>query len=311
MSGPSLHRRMRAGTLLAVARTLRLAPTAVTTPLARAAARLARGSRPARLARQQVELAAGWADWDGHDVERVLRGVERHAADQLVQVLRLARGDGSWIDEEVEVLEGAEHLVRLEAGEPAVLATMHLGHWEVLAAWLRRRGIDGAVVGRGGAAGDWLASVRARHGVTTIAQDASARAPLEVLRAGGTLGVLCDLETRQLDGMHVPFLGRPALTMTAPAALARAAGCPLVPGVCVRTGPGRFGLRLHPPLQPPRRGSEGTLEVLTQLNEVFGSWILEHPDQWAWHQHRWRTAPREGPTRADPERRRRKRARGA
>lgn len=311
MSGPSLRRRARAGTLLALARALRFAPAAVTTPVARAAARLARGTRPARVARQQVQLAAAWAGWDARQVELVLRGVERHAADQLAQVLRLARGRGAWLDEEVMVLEGAQHLARLEAGEPAVLATMHLGHWEVLAAWLRGRGIDGAVVGRGGAAGDWLASVRACHGVTTIAQDASARAPLEVLRSGGTLGVLCDLETRQLDGVHVPFLGRPALTMTAPAALARAAGCPLVPGVCVRTGPGRFGLRIHPPLQPPRRGPEGTLEVLTQLNEAFGRWVLDHPEQWAWHQHRWRTPPQAGPTRADPERRRSKRARGA
>lgn len=309
-SPPPLRRRVRARALTSLAAVLCRLPTPAVTPLLRLAGLCARGSRAAAVARQQLASTAPFAGWDRKDLHALERGVERHAVDQLAQVLRLAAGDGSWLDEEVRLASGAQHLEAAERGG-AVVATLHIGHWEVLAAWLRRRGLDGAVVGRGGGAGDWLARVRARHGVQTVPQDASARVPLEVLRRGGTLGVLCDLDTRQLDGVHLPFLGRDALTMTAPAALARASGRPILPMCCLRAPDGGFEVHLAAPLPPPTRGarSDELLEVLTRLNAQFERWILAAPEQWAWHQPRWRTRPGEPTGRADPDRRRDKRAR--
>jgi KDO2-lipid IV(A) lauroyltransferase len=184
-------------------------------------------------------------------------------------------------------------------GRGTILCTAHLGNWELLAARLRLAGLDGAVVGyrkRNDSTADWLVRMRELHGVTTLAQDASPRAALRILASGGTLGLLCDLEVRRLAGEHVPFFGREALTMSAPAALARASGLPLVPVRCVLRGD-EYVLDVEPPLElgsGDRRAAQ--LDLLTRLNATYERWIRETPEQWVWYRPRWSaTASRRGP----------------
>jgi KDO2-lipid IV(A) lauroyltransferase len=117
---------------------------------------------------------------------------------------------------------------------------------------------------------------------------------LEVLRAGGVVGLVADLEARRLSGTFAPFFGRPTLTMTAPAALARVHAVPLVPVRCVADGPGEpYVLAVDEPLEPApglaRR--DATLELTARLNALFERWIRAAPEQWAWHQPRWRIRP--------------------
>jgi KDO2-lipid IV(A) lauroyltransferase len=175
-----------------------------------------------------------------------------------------------------------------------LISPAHIGNWALLAAALRRRGLDGAVVGRrrrDDPSSDWLIEMRRAYGVTTIAQDERPRQLVELLRSGKTLGILCDLAVKQLDGEELPFFGLPAMTMTAPAALARAAHLPLVPVRCVARGE-RYVLSAEEPLHLDRdlarrdRGA-ATRELLTRMNAVFERWIRETPEQWAWHQRRW------------------------
>lgn len=139
--------------------------------------------------------------------------------------------------------------------------------------------------------------MRRGYGVETIAQNESPRRLLEVLKRGETLGLLCDLEVRRLAGEFLPFFGRPALTMTAPAALARAGGVPLVPIRCIarRVGGREHVLHVEPPLalDPDLDRHQAARDLLTRMNATFERWIRETPEQWAWHQHRWRTSPGE------------------
>jgi len=82
----------------------------------------------------------------------------------------------------------------------------------------------------------------------------------------------------------------PAHTMTAPASLARVHRAPLVPIRCVRpAGSERYLLCVDEPLE--LRGDlprdEATELILTEQNRLFERWILETPEQWAWHQRRF------------------------
>jgi KDO2-lipid IV(A) lauroyltransferase len=173
------------------------------------------------------------------------------------------------------------------------VCTAHIGNWELLAASLRRRGFAGAVVGarkRRDPAADWLVAMRRAYDVESLPQKIAPRRLLERLRAGETLGLLCDLEVRRVAGAWLPFFGVPALTMTAPAALARAAHLPLFPARCVLRGE-RYRLIVDEPLalDPalPRRAA--ALDLMGRVNAVFEGWIRTDPEQWAWHQPRWRT----------------------
>ncbi len=290
------RRRLRAGVLEALTRAAPWIPgPCLSLPLGIAAAAVRRG-RLGERGRANLALAYG-EELDESARERILLDTFRHGARQFREVVRLGRGAGDWVDQTVELDPSVERLDRqLATGRGAVMVTGHLGNWELLAVRLRRRGQAGAVIGRGhprDPAAAWLPRIRARHGVETIAQDAPPRRALEVLRRGEVLGVLCDLEVRRLDGEFVPFFGHPALTIAAPAALARAARVPLLPVRCVAVGPAAYRLSVDEPLalDPSLDRVSARRDLLTRLNATFEAWIREDPAQWAWHQHRWRTRP--------------------
>jgi len=272
-------------------------------------ASLARFTPYERTARANLELALG-AETSAAERNRIARGVRRHAARLCTEWLRLARSGapgspqaarGDWIDDAVE-LDGSIEILRgeLARGRGVLIVTAHLGNWELLCARLARLGLAGAVVGYRkprDPGGRWFEDLRRTYGVTTLPQHTSPRTLLGVLHRGEVLGLLADLEVRRLAGTFLPFFGTPALTMTAPAALARAHGVPLVPVRCVARDGGRgvYELRVETPLaiDPSLGRREATVELTARLNGVFERWIRAAPEQWAWHQRRWRTRPGE------------------
>jgi Kdo2-lipid IVA lauroyltransferase/acyltransferase len=268
----------------------------------RGAAELLRWSRYQRVALANLELAL--PELPRERRRAIAAGVRRHTARIVHEWLFLARAARSerereriaaWVDRTVALDDSVARLEALaRGGRGLIIVTAHLGNWELLAAKLRQRGLDGAVVGlhrRNDPSSDWLVGMRAALGVTTLAQDESPRRALDVLAGGATLGLLCDLEVPRLAGEAVPFFGRPALTMTAPAALARAARLPLVPVRCVARGAG-YVLSVGEPLElgaGERRAAAH--ELLARMNATFEGWIRADPEQWAWHQPRWRASP--------------------
>jgi len=191
----------------------------------------------------------------------------------------------------------ARHRERLEEG--AIIITPHLGNWEWLAAYLVHHGREpgtgyvGAVVGRLRRR-DPLAAFqkaqRARAGVETLPQDTHPRELVRRLARGEIVGLLPDVEVSRLAGARMPFLGREALVMTAPAALARAAKRPLLPAACLRQPDGTYTLTIADPIAPPT-DKPSTLAVTRAWVAVFEDWIRAHPEQWLWAHDRWRSDP--------------------
>lgn len=272
--------------------------------------RIALRTRYARLARENLEHAArAHSDLPQDEAGRraLVRATFMHTGRQLREWMRLARGApavgparerGRWIEELVQ-LDGSEAILRAEweRGRGVIVVTPHLGNWELLAARLRREGYDGAVIGlekRRDSSARWLIDMRKAYDVETIPQDSSPREIMRILEGGQMLGVLPDLEVKRLAGEFLPFLGRPALTMTAPAALARARRVPLIPVRCVLDHAcGHYVLHVSEPLHFDRAlpRKEATTALTRQLNAVFETWITSAPEQWPWHQNRWRTQP--------------------
>jgi lauroyl/myristoyl acyltransferase len=276
--------------------------------------RIAGGTAPARRVRSNLALAAEDLKLDPATLRDLPARIRSITARQIADGVRLSRPDaGAWIDEIVEPGEGYERIAEtLEQTPGTIILGGHMGNWELLAIYLVRRGVRGVVVGRGRGEQDWLAEMRSKHGVETLPQDASARETLRILRSGRILGVLSDLEARQLDGTFVPFLGQPALTMTAPAAIARAARAPLLPVRCVfNPQRKRYQVLVDPPLwsNPELDSKAATLDLLLRMNRVYESWIRANPEQWAWHQRRWWTKPGSFEAIPNPAFRRDKRAR--
>ncbi|MCB9913838.1 MAG: hypothetical protein H6828_01665 [Planctomycetes bacterium] len=295
-----LRRRVRAKLLGAASGATALLPQWLALGGLESAAWLSRFSSFEQRTRANLDLAYG-ETLPPRAKARIAAGVRAHTARLAYEWLRLARGasEAGWLAALVEVDPSIAILEeQLAAGRGAIVVTAHLGNWEVLAATIVRRGVQGAVVGlekRRDPTAQWLVDMRRAHGVETLPQHSHPRALVRVLEEGGCLGLLCDLEVRRLAGEFLPFFDRPALTMTAPAALARARRLPLIPVRCVLPHPdaAHYVLSVDPPLWRddalPRR--EATLDHMRRVNAVFERWIREAPEQWAWHQARWRTRP--------------------
>ena len=309
-----LRRRLRARALAALALAAGVLPEpCVRAGLALVARLLARGPHGRRTRENLSRVFAH--ELSASERAALASRVFAHDARLVAEWLRLAGGAapdsrrGRWIEERVRIAPSIRILDEaLAEGRGAIVVTAHIGNWELLAAALRRRGLRGRVIGfqrRRDSSSDWLLRMRASYGVGTLPQDTSAREAVRVLAQGEILGLLCDLEARRLDGMFLPFLGCEAFVMTAPAALARASRSPLIPVSCLLEsppdgGPAGYVLRVEAPLvfdrELPRE--QATRELLLELGAVFERWIRSAPEQWAWHQPRWRMRADAEPTRA-------------
>lgn len=308
-----LRRRVRAKLFASIADMAgRMPPRLVESALATLAP-LARYSSFERTTHENLELALG-ASTTRDQRDEIAREVRRHTARLVTDWFRLARSSpprdghdsshetrtdrGAWIEQRVELDASVARLdAELAKGRGALVVTAHLGNWELLAARLRRAGHRGVVVGYrrpNDPSAAWLASMRRAYGVETLAQQDHPRELLRALDRGLVVGLLADLEVRRIDGEFLPFFGVPALTMTAPAAIARARRSPLLPARCVFDAQSRrYRLTFDAPLELDRtlERHAATLDLTARLNRAFEAWIRAAPGQWAWHQPRWRTRP--------------------
>ncbi len=196
--------------------------------------------------------------------------------------------------------EGAEH-VEAALGRPGgiMLLTPHMGCFEMAAqsyaerygarqpltvlyrparqAWLRR--LEEAARGR-------------PHLATAPATLAGVRQLLRALKRGETIGLLPDQVPPQGQGVWAPFFGQPAYTMTLAARLGAQTGACVLLLWCERLAHGAgFVVRVQPlDLALP----EGDEAAATLLNAAMERLIGQHPGQYLWGYHRYKS-PRGAP----------------
>lgn len=188
-------------------------------------------------------------------------------------------------------------------GRGIVFVTGHLGNWELMARLVARIGRPvSAVAKRGGDARlmGLIERWRLEGGVTTLWREdpSTARALLKVFKENKVLGILVDQDT-SVQGIWVPFFGRPAYTPRAPADLALRSGAPVLVGTSHRKGPGPgdgFAFEVTEVAYDPKPADrEGEVHRLTAACQaVMEDAIRRHPADWVWMHERWKTQPGDG-----------------
>jgi len=194
--------------------------------------------------------------------------------------------------------QGLEHLDAAEkSGRGVILFTGHIGAWELSSfglslfghplSFLVRR-IDNPKIEA------LIERSRTRQGNRTIDKRSAAREMLQLLQAGGTLGILVDLNTLDREGIFVDFFGRPASTTFVLAKLALRTGALVLPVFAPWDRPhGGVTLTIDEPLSFERTGDEAEdIRRLTQLfTSVVEKYVRQYSDQWLWIHRRWKTRP--------------------
>lgn len=258
-------------------------PCGVLLPVARLAARAYAAAAPGRLQvvadnlRPVVGAAAAPA--------AARRCFDAFAA-KLVDVCRHEAGrpvEGSFRE-----LTGWEHFTAAAArGRGVLLVTPHLGNWELGAPLLAARGVRLLVLTQAEPGAGFTAqraAARQRRGIETIVVGRDPFGFLEIIRhleAGAAVALLVDRPPPG-TGATVEFFGRPFMASVAPAELARATGCAVVPVVLPAVA-GGYAVHLLPELNYDRRtlGSrEARARFAGEILRAFEPAVREHPEQW-------------------------------
>ena len=135
---------------------------------------------------------------------------------------------------------------------------------------------------------------RERLGNKQIEKGSSPAAILRVLRHGGSVGILSDVNSQAKEGVFVPFFGRLACTATGVATLAIRANAIIVPMWALwDEHEGKYRLVYEDIIDPAdTAGATNQVEKTTaQCVAALEAAIRKYPDQWIWVHKRWKTRP--------------------
>jgi KDO2-lipid IV(A) lauroyltransferase len=250
----------------------------------------------------RTNLRERFRDADGRplsesEVRRIARGSFRHLVRCAVEILRLPREAKRRGLAQIAHVSGRERLsAALAPGKGVILATAHMGNWEVMGAMCQEFGVPFTTVYRpldNPLLDAWVRRTRGDVGQTMIPKHGATRPLLKTLRAGGMIVLLVDQDSRG-HGVFAPFFGAPASTIPTPAELALRTGATILTGASVRVGPGfRYEAEFEPPVDVRDTGDHAAdlVRVTTEINARIEGVIRRAPEQWLWSHRRWKTKP--------------------
>ena len=182
-------------------------------------------------------------------------------------------------------------------GQGVLITTGHLGNWEMLVlgfaalyepiSYLARPLDNPALDGM-------LNEKRTAFGNHPISKTNSAMLAAKILRDGGILGILADVNAHPKEGVFVPFFNTLACTSSGAAMLAIRSDALIFPTFCIwEEEKQRYRFVHGPVLMPANTGGrkQDVIDTTAAYTAEIEKLIREYPDQWMWIHKRWKTRP--------------------
>ena len=238
-----------------------------------------------RTALRNLELAGF------EDRERIADGVFRSLARLLRSFREFPRINKSSVREWIRY-DGLENFTTaLERGRGVLVATAHLGNWELSAFTHALMTAPMHVVVRpldNPQLDEMVERYRGLSGNPIIRKKEAAREILTALKHGDAVGILIDQNVVPSEGVFIDFFGRKACAGTAFVKFAHHTGASVVPGFALWSEKeGCYVLRFYPPVAIRGDAAQDTQSLHRILEEV----IRQDPGQWLWIHRRWKTRP--------------------
>lgn len=185
--------------------------------------------------------------------------------------------------------DGRSQLLHRPPGQGAIVASLHLGCWDLGLRQLSQHLDDVAVIYRpttNPKADRLLNGARSANSHCRWISKNDTRAMLEWLRRGGTLVVMTDLHGRG-NSVEVDALGLATQISAGPFRLSQKTGCPIFPGAHLREDDGRFRIHIGNPIAAPP-GPDGPRLQAQALCRWQEPWIHRYCEQYLWIYRHWR-----------------------
>jgi heptosyltransferase-2 len=241
------------------------------------------------LARHNLRIAFG-AEKSPRELGRLARRNFQRLSTNLLSSIKLSAAPFETLKKRI-VIENFEVLDRhLRAGRPVVLVLSHLGNWELIAQIVPRllhgfristvyQKLENRFIDQ------YVHRLRAHTGAELFDRKEGFQKPIELLRAGGLIGILSDQHAGD-HGLWVPLFGRLASTSPLPALLAKRTNAVIVAAALYTDGVARWRLVVEPALDTKNE----SVESLTfKTNEIIAQQVRRAPEDWFWLHNRWKT----------------------
>ena len=242
-----------------------------------------------RIAR--INLSFAFPDLPPARREQIIDGVFRNLARLMLALARFPEIDRSNVGEWIEYQGIDNYLDAKRKGCGVLIATAHLGNWELSAfahALLTEpmdvmvRPLDNPFID------ELVEQRRTLSGNRLIYKWDGARAVLRALRNNAAVGILIDQNTTAAEGVFVDFFGKAACANVGFARLAYHSQAAVIPGFAIWDETRhRYTLHFLPAVEMTGDEAADT----RRLHRVIESIIRQYPDQWMWIHRRWKTRP--------------------
>ena len=270
---------------------LRILPAPAAQLSARAATRTLDVMRPKLRRVARTNLSFAYPDLDHAGRERMIDGVFANIARMLFSLARFPHLNVSNIRDWISY-DGLDNYLSAKAvGRGVLIATAHLGNWELSAFAhalmtepmnIMVRPLDNPLID------SFVENRRTLSGNRLIYKKDAARAVIKALKNNEAVGILIDQNTSPSEGIFINFFGKPACAGSAFAKLAHHTGAPVISGFAVwDQAAHRYVLRFYPQIEMTGNEAVDTRQIHSTLEQI----IRQYPDQWMWIHRRWKTRP--------------------
>jgi len=242
-------------------------------------------------------LALAFPELDGRARRRLLQSFFANLGRLLAVFSKFESDDPNTLKQVIEC-EGLEHLEAAEnSHQGVILFTGHLGAWELSSFALSLLGHPLSFLVRrieNSRVEQLIERRRTFRGNRTIDKRLAAREMVQVLREGGTLGILVDLNTLDREAIFVKFFGVDAATSFTAAKLALRTGAQVLPVFAPWDKARRkFILKIDRPvtIEASQNEAQNTINLTQAMTKVVEDYVRRYPDQWLWIHRRWKTRP--------------------
>ena len=238
-------------------------------------------------------LAHAFPDRPSGERRVLARAAYANMSRAVVDALRTLGASREQLLAEVEVDDFGPVERALAGGRGLLVATAHLGSWELFGAAMAQRVQLHAVVRplRGGINAR-LVEARERSGLRLIPARGALAGMVAALRRNEVVAMLVDQAIGGKHSLFVPFFGRPAATTPALSMAAIRTRAPTLVVVALREGD-RLRFRVEGPFEVSDTGDRQrdlwshTARITAALERI----IREAPEQWLWLHRRWKLQP--------------------
>ncbi len=251
----------------------------------------------AGIACRNLELA--FPDMPQDEKQRIVRGTFNSLGRHLGFVSHFRKFKPEDIRELIEVVGKQENFdPAIATGRGILFFTGHFGSWEVFNLLppafghhmnILVRRIDNELVEK------YVDSLRTRFGSVTLDKRRAARQMRVILKEGGILGILADLNVQEKEGIFVDFFGVKASTSTSIAKLAIMTNAIIIPAFAVwEEGKGKYVVYLEKPIETDETAEKAQRieEITKEVTKSVESFVRKYPEQWLWIHKRWNTRPK-------------------